>query len=853
MKKILLSILAVIGISATITAQCVSLCTTYSRTTIPFSLSPIGTNSVSACDDCLSPAVPIGFPFSFMCNSYSTAKIGSNGFVALNPNQTGSGCCSGGIIPSNDAVNGMIALFWTDLYNGATNSITYHTVGTSPNRIFVVTYSAVPVCCGNSFPHTGQVKLFETTGVIELHMANVPNSGNTLSQGIENIAGTIGYTTSVNAASGFSANNVAFRYTPASTNTAVTAAPPSAITGTNAVCAGSSVIYSVTAIPTASAYAWSLPGGWVGTSTTNTISVIPSATGVMSVSASYAACGTSTATTNSVTVNSTSITVNSGTVCSGASFTMTPAGANTYTFQGGGAVKNPTANITYTVVGTSTAGCVSNIATSSVVVNALPTVSVNSGAICAGNSFTLNPTGATSYTYSTGPVVTPIANASYTVTGTTAGCSSNAVASVTVNATPTVVLAGGSICAGNSFTLSPSGATSYTYSSGPVVTPIANASYTVTGSAANGCSSNAVASVTVNATPTVVVAGGSICAGNSFTLSPSGATSYTYSSGPVVTPTANASYTVTGSAANGCSSNAVASVTVNATPTVVVAGGSICAGNSFTLSPSGATSYTYSSGPVVTPTANASYTVTGASAAGCSSSAVASVTVNATPTVVVAGGAICAGKSFTLSPSGATSYTYSSGPVVTPTANASYTVTGSAANGCSSNAVASVSVNANPTVTAVSSLSLICNGQTASLTASGASTYSWNTSATTSVVAVSPSVTTSYTVTGTNTNSCSASVVITQSVSACTGLNNNVASTIGTVVYPNPNKGLFTIELNNGSVKTIEVIDQTGRIVLTNTSSNDKIDFNISNLANGVYYVKVQSNNTVEVIKIVKQ
>ncbi len=61
------------------------------------------------------------------------------------------------------------------------------------------------------------------------------------------------------------------------------------------------------------------------------------------------------------------------------------------------------------------------------------------------------------------------------------------------------------------------------------------------------------------------------------------------------------------------------------------------------------------------------------------------------------------------------------------------------------------------------------------------------------------------------------------------------------------------VKLNNGSVKTIEVMDLTGRIVLTNTSSNDKIDFNVSNLANGVYYVRVQSNNTVEVIKIVKQ
>jgi hypothetical protein len=510
MKKILLSILAVIGVSATITAQCVTPpCTTYSTTSIPFSLSPVGTNSVSACDDCLSPAVPIGFPFSFMCNSYTTALIGSNGFVALNPNQTGSGCCSGGIIPSNDAVNGMIALFWTDLYNSVSNSITYHTVGTSPNRTFVVTYSAVPVCCSATSPHTGQVKLFETTGVIELHMANVPNSGNTLSQGIENIAGTIGYTTSVNAGAGFSANNVAFRYTPASTSTAVTAAPPSAITGTNAVCAGSSVIYSVTAIPTASAYAWSLPSGWVGTSTTNTISVTPSATGVMSVSASYAACGTSTATTNSVTVNSASITVNSGTVCSGASFTMTPAGANTYTFQGGGAVKNPTANITYTVVGTSTAGCVSNIATSSVVVNALPTVSVNSGAICAGNSFTIVPSGASTYTISGGnAVVTPSANASYSVTGTSSlGCvsSNTAVSSVSVNAVPVIGATSSTslICSGQTATLNATGATTYTWApagsgSSITVTPTVTSTYTVSGTNTLGCTSSATVSQAVS-------------------------------------------------------------------------------------------------------------------------------------------------------------------------------------------------------------------------------------------------------------------------------------------------------------------------------------------------------------------
>ncbi len=71
------------------------------------------------------------------------------------------------------------------------------------------------------------------------------------------------------------------------------------------------------------------------------------------------------------------------------------------------------------------------------------------------------------------------------------------------------------------------------------------------------------------------------------------------------------------------------------------------------------------------------------------------------------------------------------------------------------------------------------------------------------------------------------------------------------MVYPNT--GEFTIELNNRSVKNIDVMDVTGRVIISNTSSNDKVDFNIDALANGIYYVRIQANNSVETIKIVKQ
>lgn len=218
---------------------------------------------------------------------------------------------------------------------------------------------------------------------------------------------------------------------------------------------------------------------------------------------------------------------------------------------------------------------------------------------------------------------------------------------------------------------------------------------------------------------------------------------------------------------------------------------------------------------------------------------------------------ICAGSSLTLTASGANTYSWSTGATTasitaTPTANITYTATGSNTLGCSGMATQAVTVNPLPTVTASSSSSLICSGQSVSLTANGASTYSWNTTSTNTVISVTPSVTTSYTVTGT-TNGCSNTVAITQSVSACTFIDNNVASTIGLVVYPNPNTGVFTIVLNNSTTKTIEVMDLTGRVLVSKTTSNDKVDFNINTLANGIYYVRIQTDKTVEVAKIVKQ
>ena len=386
---------------------------------------------------------------------------------------------------------------------------------------------------------------------------------------------------------------------------------------------------------------------------------------------------------------------------------------------------------------------------------------------------------------------------------------------------------------------------------------------TLIGATSNWIAPGAVTSgslVTAFVSPTVAVSGATaICNGASTTFTASGNVStYTWTPGPptqtiTVNPNVTTTYSVVGTATNGCVSNiATKTLTVNSTPTVAVNSGSICSGNTFTIIPSGASTYTVEGGTtLVTPTANTTYSVTGTSAEGCVSSniAVSSVTVNALPVVTVNSGSICAGESFTMVPSGANTYTYSNGSsVATPTTNATYTLTGTDSNGCENSVTSSVTVNALPNLIATTNNTLICTGETATLTASGATTYTWNTAETTNGIAVSPTVTTTYTVNGSDANGCSNSTTIVQDVSLCTGINSSVVNQNSEIVlYPNPSIGLFVIEVN--STTYIEVVDVLGKTILKQQLEVGKYDINITDYANGVYFIKTNNGYTYKLVK----
>lgn len=492
-----------------------------------------------------------------------------------------------------------------------------------------------------------------------------------------------------------------------------------------------------------------------------------------------AACNTCTATAS-----------NTGPVCPGGTFNLTSSVAGaTYSWSGPNGFtstsQNPTGvvapttpgNYTYTVsINQGGATCT---ATTTVTVNALPTV--NAGAdqtICIGQAVTLSGAGATSYTWNNGVTngvsFSPTATNTYTVTGTNAnGCQNTDQVVVTVNPLP-VVSAGAdqTVCPGTPVTLAGSGATTYTWNNGVTngvsFTPTGTATYTVTGTDANGCQNTDQVSVTVNALPTVDAGSNqSICPGAQVTLSGSGATSYTWNNGVTngvpFAPTATNTYTVTGTDANGCQNTDQVTVTVNALPTVNAGTDiSVCVGQPVTLTASGtATTYTWDNGVTngvsFTPAATATYTVTGTDANGCQNTDQVVVTINTLPTVDAGADlAICPGASVTLSGSGATSYTWnngvSNGVPFAPTATNTYTVTGTDANGCQNTDQVTVTINALPTVDAGANQA-VCPGTQVTLSGSGATSYTWD-NGVTNGVAFTPTATTTYTVTGTDANGC---------------------------------------------------------------------------------------------------
>jgi sugar lactone lactonase YvrE len=224
---------------------------------------------------------------------------------------------------------------------------------------------------------------------------------------------------------------------------------------------------------------------------------------------------------------------------------------------------------------------------------------------------------------------------------------------------------------------------------------------------------------------------------------------------------------------------------------------------------------------------------------------------------IVSPATICAGGSTSLTASGViNTYTWMpvsslnnaniANPIANPTTTTVYTVSGTAI-GCGPSAPVTVTVNVVPlpTVT-VTGNTVVCSGDTTTLTASGATTYTWsNTGETSASIIPSPTVTTNYTVTGTDVNNCMNTDTISIIVNNCTTGFNKLASNNELNIYPNPNNGSFVIELQNTLYNVhCTVYNVNGKVVLSQ-NINGKTSIDASTLNEGVYNISLQSNEGV--------
>ncbi len=711
--------------------------------------------------------------------------------------------------------------------------------------------------------------------------------------------------------------------------------PTLTISGSNAICNGSSTTLTVNGATT---YSWSPATGLNLTSGTTVIANPTS-------SLTYAISGTANGCTKiqnfTLAVNSIPTITSSvnTTICSGTSTTLTAGGATTYTWSpstalnvttGSSVMANPTSNITYTITGSN--GCTST-KTVSVSVNALPTVSVSgNNSTCSGSSVNLTASGAITYTWSpstglsvtTGTMVsaTPISTITYSITGTAAnGCTKSFAKTITVNASPIVSTSGNiAMCTGSSTTLTGSGATTYSWSpstglnittgSSVNANPVSSTTYTVIGTS-NGCTNTKTIAVTVSSGLVLSVSGASsICSGSSTSLTVTGASTYTWSPstslnttmGATVssTPISNITYTISGTS-GACNASKTVALFVNASPTISVSGNSTtCSGTSTNLTASGASTYSWSpstglnltsgSSVVANPVSAITYSITGTAANGCAKTSTKIITVNALPSITYTSTNPTSGQSngainITVS-GGQTPYTYlwSNGATtedLTTVAAGTFTITVTSSGGCiKTQSVILTNTSSNCNVTSTASFMNTNSTSTIAMWGSVTGAYKYNlrtrpvgstlwtlqsTNGNNTAATVSGLMpTTQYEIqiqtqcdaAGTNLSAFSASYNFTTSAAARMEVMEN-ENNLDFGLFPNPTSDIIHLELSNPGEETydIRIYDMAGREMKIESMEKGQTELliQLQDFPQGLYSLVIIGQNLREVRKMLKQ
>ncbi|MBK8626914.1 MAG: hypothetical protein IPN86_15510 [Saprospiraceae bacterium] len=279
------------------------------------------------------------------------------------------------------------------------------------------------------------------------------------------------------------------------------------------------------------------------------LSGLPTGQGTLYVDNVYfSTCAPSTGMQVPVTISiaeTSGLLINDGTICAGATATLTASGGGTYAWSTGATTASITASTAgaYTVTVTN-AGCAFPVSTT-IIVTPLPNAAIavtdvsgttnNDGIICQGATATLTASGGGTYLWSNGATTAGITTGvagTYTVTVTNNGCIASTSRTITVNPLPTASISlsetsgpvdnDGMVYEGAVVYLTASGGGTYLWSTGATtanitVTPMATTTYTVTVTNSNGCTATASRIITVEPNLCLLV-----CSGNQNVTLPGG-------------------------------------------------------------------------------------------------------------------------------------------------------------------------------------------------------------------------------------------------------------------------------------------------------------------------------------------
>ncbi len=159
-------------------------------------------NTLNLGDDSFSDTIDIGFNFTFYGYPYSHCILSSNNYISFDTSfasliapYTISNALpdTSNNINANKLKNTILAP-WQDIQPNIGGLLDYATVGTAPNRIFVVRWFDVPMYqCVTSY-YSSAILLYENGNKIETHIVNKPNCNwnNGLAiHGLQNKTGSI--------------------------------------------------------------------------------------------------------------------------------------------------------------------------------------------------------------------------------------------------------------------------------------------------------------------------------------------------------------------------------------------------------------------------------------------------------------------------------------------------------------------------------------------------------------------------------------------------------------------------------------------------------------------------------------